>query len=344
MKFLFPFLFLFISFSVLAEQFDSLIANNTASINPAEEIIIIGRRPGPPLWRLENGDNTLWVFALVSPIPKSFEWDSSGIEHIIADSQQYFPLPNLKLNASILNPIKLVGMLRRYNKLKKLPNNESLETYLPADEYNKFQVLMERYAPNSKKLIRLRPLFAAEELYKKARNEYGLIGPDKIASAINKLAKRNKLTITKIKVREEIESKSFFESIESISKSDHISCLSSAMNDLDNEIDSLINDALLWADGDPKALIENSQPRAFESCFEYFKSNDQIRRIISQSETQWLNETQQALERNRSSFAVLELHDVIKPDGLLSKLAARGYKLVGPTRSTITNTVNTNDD
>jgi len=44
---------------------------------PIEEIIISGRRPGPPLWQIENGENTLWVFAVVSTMPKSFEWDQA---------------------------------------------------------------------------------------------------------------------------------------------------------------------------------------------------------------------------------------------------------------------------
>jgi len=61
---------------------------------------------------------------------------------------------------------------------------------------------------------------------------------------------------------------------------------------------------------------------------------------VSITEESWLNATQEAIENNRSSFAVLELHDVIEPEGLLSRLAARGYKLVGPIRNANLNAEN----
>ena len=309
-------------------------------IKPIEEVIVNGRRPGPPLWRLENGENTLWVFAVVSTMPKSLEWDSSGIDHVLSDSQQYFPLIERRIFASILNPIKAIGMLRRFNKLKKIPDERTIKDYLSVKEYDKFSILKAQYVPNNKKIEKLTPVFAAVELFKGAKKKYGLIDASNISKAISKLAKRNKLEITKIKVREKVESKPLFEAIENLSEAEHLRCLSLIMDTLDKEIASLVNYALLWADGDPQALIDNSSPRLQDSCAEFFLSSDQAQRIIRQSEESWLNETQEAIESNRSSFAVLEIHDVIEPKGLLNRLAARGYKLVGPVRNTITNTLN----
>jgi len=307
---------------------------------PVEEVIVSGRRPGPPLWRIENGENTLWVFAVVSTMPKSFEWDSSGIDHVLSESQQYFPLIERDLYASILNPIKAIGMLRRFNKLKKISDERTIKDYLSAQEYDKFSTLKAQYLPNSKKIEKLKPVFAADELFQGAKREYGLVNARKISKAITKLAKQNKLEITKIKVREKIESKPIFKAIENLSDAEHSRCLSLVMDTLDDEVGSLINYALLWADGDPKALIDNSVPRLQDSCAEFFLGSDQAQRIIRQSEESWLSATQKALENNRSSFAVLELHDVIEPEGLLSRLAARGYKLVGPIRNANLNAEN----
>jgi len=307
---------------------------------PIEEVVVSGRRPGPPLWRLENGENTLWVFAVVSTMPKSFEWDSSSIGHVLSESQQYFPLIERDVFASILNPIKAIGMLRRFNKLKKIPDDRTIKDYLSAQEYDKFLILKAQYVPNSKKIEKLTPVFAADELFQGAKREYGLVNARKISKTITKLAKQNKLEITSIKVREKIESKPIFKAIENLSDAEHSRCLSLVMHTLDDEVESLINYALLWADGDPEALIDNSVPRLKDSCAEFFLGGDQAQRIIRQSEESWLNATQEAIENNRSSFAVLELHDVIEPEGLLSRLAARGYKLVGPIRNANLNAEN----
>ncbi len=300
---------------------------------PVEEVVVSGRRPGPPLWQIKNGENTLWIFALVETMPKSLEWDSSGIDYVLSDSQQYFPPIERSLSAS-LNPIKLIGMLRKFNKLKKIPDGRTIKDYLSEQEYDKFSRLMAQYAPNNKKIEKLTPVFAAGELFEGAKKEYGLVDARKISKAIYKLAKRNKLEITKVKAREKVEPKPLFAAIESLSETDHSACLSLVMDTLDDEISSLINYSLLWAEGDPQALIDNSIPRLQgSSCTEFFLNSDQIQRITRQTEESWLNETQKALENNRSSFAVLGLHDVIETKGLLSRLAARGYKIVGPVRN-----------
>ena len=310
--------------------------NNTAgksAVKTIEEVIVSGRRPGPPLWRLENGDNTLWVFAIVDTVPKSLEWDSSGIEHVLSESQQYFPPINRSVSASVLNPIKAIGMLRRFNKLKKIPGDRTIKDYLSAQEYEKFSRLKAQYTPGNKKIEKLTPVFAADTLFKGAKQEYGLVDSRKISKAISKLAKRNKLEITKIKARENIEAKPIFEALENLSDAEHSECLSLVMGTLDDDVGSLINYALLWADSDPQALIDNSIPRLQDSsCAEFFLNSDQAQRLIRQSEEAWLSATQKALENNLSSFAVLGLHDVIESDGLLNRLAARGFKLVGPVR------------
>ena len=312
MKFVLALLIFLVSTAAPAEQ-----RNTDPSLTkPIEEVIVSGRRPGPPLWRIENGENILWVFAVVPTMPKSFEWDSSAIEHVMAESQQYFPLIERSVFASILNPIKAIGMLRRFNKLKKIPDERTMEDYLPAQEYEKFSILKAQYAPNNKKIEKLTPVFAADELFQGAKREYGLVSAHKISKAISKLAKKNKLETTKIKAREQIESKPIFEAIENLSDAEHSKCLSLVMSTLDDQIDSLVNYALLWTDGDPQALIDNSIPSLQESCSQFFLDSEQAQRIIRQTEEAWLNETQKAIENNTSSFAVLALHDVIEPTRL----------------------------
>ena len=332
MRFLSALVMLVFLSSTMAQVEQSTAGN--LELKSIEEVIVNGRRPGPPLWRLENGENTLWVFAVVDTIPKSLEWDSSGIEHVLSESQQYFPPIDRSVSASILNPIKAVGILRRFNKLKKIPDERTIRDYLSAQEYEKFSRLKALYTPGNKKIEKLTPVFAAQALFKGAKQEYGLVDSRKISKAISKLAKRNKLEVTKIKARENIEAKPIFEALENLTDTEHSECLSLVMGALDDDVESLINYALLWADGNPQALIDNSIPRLQNSsCAEFFLNSDQAQRLIHQSEEAWLNATQDALDNNPSSFAVLALHDVIEPDGLLNRLAARGYKLVGPLRN-----------
>ena len=49
-----------------------------------------------------------------------------------------------------------------------------------------------------------------------------------------------------------------------------------------------------------------------------------------QSQMNWVAAAQVALEKNQSTFAVLSLGDVFRPDGHLAKLRALGYEVEEP--------------
>ena len=251
--------------------------SQTASLNAnTEEIIISGRRPGPPLWRLENGENTLWVFAIVSPMPKSFEWESSSIDYIISESEEYIPAPSRTLSLSIFNPIKAIGALRKFKKVQRIPNKQTLADILPAEDYKKFQRLKELYARKSKKIEKLTPLFAVLDLYDGAKRKHSLIETHKISRTIDKAAKKNKLKITKIKVNEKVDTKKFFATITGLSDATHLNCLRKGLDSLDGDIDALVQRATLWADGDADALVVSDQARSKVSCLEELMQNEQM--------------------------------------------------------------------
>ena len=48
-----------------------------------EEITVIGRYPGPPLWKVTSGARTLWIFGELSPVPKGLEWDPINAERVL---------------------------------------------------------------------------------------------------------------------------------------------------------------------------------------------------------------------------------------------------------------------
>ena len=50
------------------------------------EIVVEGKQPGPPMWRVKNGDNTLYIFAWLSPIPDKIFWESRRVEEVISEA------------------------------------------------------------------------------------------------------------------------------------------------------------------------------------------------------------------------------------------------------------------
>jgi hypothetical protein len=48
----------------------------------------------------------------------------------------------------------------------------------------------------------------------------------------------------------------------------------------------------------------------------------------------WLKAAEKSLSENQQSVALLEMSDVLLPSGVLAKLKARGYTVLGPADAT----------
>lgn len=56
------------------------------TVTEMDAIRVIGERPGPRMWRLTNGDNTLCILGTLSPLPEGMTWRSQEAEQIIAEA------------------------------------------------------------------------------------------------------------------------------------------------------------------------------------------------------------------------------------------------------------------
>ena len=92
------------------------------------EIVVTGKQPGPPMWRVKNGDNTLYIFAWLSPIPKDIVWESQRVEQVISEAQEYIPMPDVDISVSPLVMFNPINIFRGISLGKKLTRNEDKAT------------------------------------------------------------------------------------------------------------------------------------------------------------------------------------------------------------------------
>jgi hypothetical protein len=165
-----------------------------------EEVVVTGRMPGPPLWKVSNGANTLWILPLIDAYPRQMEWQSARVEQLIAQSQEYIDRPRALRGIATMNPLALVRAARSMNRSTRLPEGTTLEDVLPADLYQRFVALKSRYVPRDRDIERLTPMAAARVLQESVLEREGLElmlynridSPPVIASQVNRWVKRNK--------------------------------------------------------------------------------------------------------------------------------------------------------
>src|SRR5690606_15837845 len=88
------------------------------------EIVVTGRQPGPPLWKVSNGDKVLWIFPYLNWVPQGMIWESQRVARVIAESQEVLSLPETGLKwspALLMNPFFIRRSLRSVERVQRNP-------------------------------------------------------------------------------------------------------------------------------------------------------------------------------------------------------------------------------
>ncbi len=92
--------------------------------------------------------------------------------------------------------------------------------------------------------------------------------------------------------------------------------------------------ANLWSIGDVEGLQAQTYPDDRLACYKPLLSvpkwHDQLDQAYAQLSVDWLAAVDKALSGNKSSFAVLPISQLLKSDGWLVKLRAKGYSVQAP--------------
>ena len=311
-----------------------------------EEVVVRGRQPGPPLWRVTNGDKVLWIFPHLSWIPKDMIWDSERVAHVIAESQEVLSLPEwswVPPRRAMLNPINVARNLRNGIRGMRNPDGGTLKENLPPALYARFAVLQARYFPGNNGPLEMRPLFAGRTMMNSIRKKEGLLSGDGILKTIQGLVRRNRdIKSTEISVRLELgdnfdEYSSRLRAVYgSFPPDQEQACFQQQVRHMEEDLDEVKSRANTWAQG----YIDQFRdvPLVFDewnACDDLFMGSsspehEALVGMVTQLNQMWLAAAADALTTNASTFAVLPINELLAADGLMSKLKAKGYDVRAP--------------
>lgn len=311
---------------------------------PPEEIIVVGRQPGSPMWLVKNGANELWIFAHLSPIPKDMIWESDKVAAVIARSQEALGMPNTGVKASpllYLNPVNIFRGMRLAKRLSKNPDGEDLEEVLPPELYARFAALKAQYFPRDKDIEKLRPIAAGGRLSEKVQQAAGLVEATDVRRQIRRLIKRNKhIKQTPIQVNMEIRdsygnlAERAETLVESLSPALELACFETQLTRMETDIPDMQRRADSWARGYIDEFRHLPLRKDDDNpCMQmvYASSEQQtLEQLTAEMNELWLSSAENALANNKSTFAILGISDLLSEQGLLAQLKARGYEVREP--------------
>jgi len=297
------------------------------STEPVEEIVILGERPGPQLWKITSGEHTLWLLGLLQPLPKRMEWKSAAVEEVLDQAQQV-----VAAGGAVSARIGLIGgfkLYRQWRGIQRNPNDASLAHVLPAPLFARFDALRTKYARRDRKLNELRPIFAAGRLFEAAVDRVGLTLENDVHERVIRLAKRRDVEIRQVKIELEDPAR-LLDALGEIPEAQQIACLETTIARLETDIGAMRERARAWADGDVDAFRAVPFADQQASCWQAIGSAPEIQPIVARAQADWLALADAALAGSRVSLAMLALDRVLAPDGALAHFHARGYGVRGP--------------
>lgn len=298
-----------------------------ASDSAIDEIEVTGERPGPRLWRVSNGEHVVWLLGTLDPLPKQMVWRSRELESVLGEVKQVLPSqPDVDLDAG---PITLVRTWFTWRKVKKLPGNETLKDYLPAPLYARWSTLKARYQVRDNDIERQQPILAVLNLYRRAMEVSNLGRGTGIEKSVLKLARKHNVRInqTALKVQDP---RGLVTELGDIPRAAQLACFEAVVAKLERDVDVLKAQANAWALGDVATLRALPYPREIEECQSTLESSGDMKHLIAETNRGWNSSVDSALLKGPATLAIRPIYELLKPDGTLATLAAKGYRVEGP--------------
>src|SRR6185503_804845 len=292
-----------------------------------EEITVIGRYPGPPLWKVTSGARTLWVFGELTPVPKGLDWDPRNAERVLERAELVIGAP--RVSAPTFNPIRLFRLFRAARRLARIPDGATLSQVVPPDLYARYSALRAEHLPEDEADDEdARPVLAALRLYGAALDDAGLTTDSGVGKTVARLIRRSDADEAEIVVKTEPEA--VLDELGKITREAELSCFASIMTAIETDLDGMKQRANAWAVGNVAALKRFDYPDSQGNCLAMLFTAGGLADLRDKLYADWLAAAERALAEHERSFSVLPMRELVAADGLLAQLAARGYTVTAP--------------
>ncbi|MDB5935395.1 MAG: TraB/GumN family protein [Massilia sp.] len=301
-----------------------------------EKILVVGQRPGPGLWKVTKDDHVLWIFGTYSPLPDKMAWRSRQVETVLAQSQELIGLPWAGVQVSWSKTLNMLTALPFLIGVKKNADGARLQDLVAPDVYARWTTLKAKYIGADAGIETDRPIFAADELFRKALQQSGLGSDRAVVSTIHGIAKEKGIKFTPIAVSVEIDNPRG--AVRDFKKGplDDIDCFTKTIERLEVDIDAMRGRANAWATGDVETMRTLTYPDQEQACKSAFIDGTWVRSLPGASSLhqrqrdKWLAAAEKSLASNQSTFAMLPVAQIMNPTGLVAALAAKGYRVEQP--------------
>lgn len=330
------------SWHLMAQSHDQSEALPTGDVAPANEdiiemetVVVSGVQPGPGLWKVRDGERTLYILGTVSPLPKGMEWHSEEVTGVLEQAGAVLGPPGVSVGADI-GVFRGLALLPSALKALNNPDGKTLEQVLPAEVYARWGALKAQHIGRDRGVEKKRPLFAASELYETAIKRAGLRG-GVVGPVIEAVLKRRKMksTSTTLGLKIDDPRSAIADFRAEALKQEDIECFSRTLDIVEHELPEMVARANAWAIGDIEALKSMPLESQYRACLSAWSDSEVARKrdmhdVDARVRAHWMDVAIKALGQHGTVFATVPIAELLRPGGYLELLAAKGYEVEPP--------------
>jgi len=303
-------------------------------ITNLQMVAVSGVQPGPGLWKVSKGGHVLWILGTLSPLPQRMQWQTHDLEDVIGHSQQVLLAPSIKPKVDVGFFGKLFLLPSAYSA-RKNDNGATLQQVVPAPMYARWLVLKQKYIGNDSGIERWRPIFAAQQLYKKAIKANDLSNSGGVNTSIDALAKKYNVKETPVEYELVIDHPRDAIKEFKASGMDDVGCFGSTLDGVEHDMPAITARANAWATGDLQTLRKLPDSDRHNTCVSAVISAAFAQKLgladaPARLEATWLAAARTALATNAQTLAMLPIDQLLLPTGYVGKLKAQGYVVASP--------------
>jgi uncharacterized protein YbaP (TraB family) len=293
---------------------DQSSRNSTQEI---EEILVVGERPGPRLWKISWADHVLWILGTLGPLPKQMAWRSSEVEAVIGDSSE------------VLGPFSVALSVEQADPFRS--KTRTLKAALPAGDYARWLKMQAEYIDRNVNTDNLLPTAAALLLQAAVYEKAGLTYTNELWGTIYRLAEENGVPVRSLEVVSDWEAE---KGHSRHSSRGGINYLEETMSRVKTNERTARARANAWAVGDVAALKEltrTDDSDTMQLALSWpFLSTQEANDIMAHAQRMLARQLDYALRRNQVSFAAIPIFLLFREHGLVADLRLNGLSVDEP--------------
>lgn len=281
-----------------------------------EEVEVIGRLPGPALWRVSTPTSQLWIVGMVGQIPKGFTWDNRRVL-VALDGARELILP-----PGILGGVSNSEMVLDPTHMFHLPPGETVRGNLPPALAARLEVVANAVGQKPVQYDHWRPVLSALWLSSVGPGHYGY------APQILSIAGLAKIHHVKVRpLANYAKGGDLLRGLAAAPPAAGQACMTLVVQILEHLPADGPRRAAAWATGDLKTLREIGGVRDMGPCFDAVPGTATMR---DRAAADWAKELGKVLVTPGKTVVAVNLDDLTRNGGLLDQLKAQGLDVIGP--------------